>query len=93
MGSRACAANHYVIASELVIAEKCPYVMSNSAILDFPEWFSIIRSLYRSENVARRTVLLKIDIVYKERRFVFRKIWKFFDKYCRNKLKVKIFCL
>ena len=31
VGSRACAANHYVI------AEKCPYVMSNSAIVDFTE--------------------------------------------------------
>ena len=31
VGSRACAANHYVI------AEKRPHVMSNSAIVDFTE--------------------------------------------------------
>ena len=49
MGSRACAANHYVI------AEKCPYVMSSSAIVDFTEWLSITRSLHLSENVVRHT--------------------------------------
>ena len=49
VGSRACAANHYVI------AEKCPYVMSSSAIVDFTEWLSITRSLPLSENVVRHT--------------------------------------
>ena len=88
VGSRACAANHYVIAG------KCPYgiylcMSTSSTDCRLSEQVSITRSLYLSENVVKHTELLKKTfLVYKERAFVFTTIWRLFDKYRRVKLKV-----
>ena len=53
MGSRACKANHYVIAVKCPV---CPYVPLRRA--------SIERSLELSENAVTHTELLKINISF-----------------------------
>ena len=82
VGSRACAANHYVI------AEKCPYFrivcrvqFGDRRLHRIVVDHSFVISFGKCRN-AHGTAENKHFIVYKERAFVFRKIWKLFDKYC-----------
>ena len=61
VGSRACAANHYVIAG------KCPHgiylcMSTSSTDCRLSEQVSITRSLYLSGNVVKHTELLKKNI-------------------------------
>ena len=86
MGSRACAANHYVIAG------KCPYgiylcMSTSSTDCRLSEQVSITQSLYLSGNVVKHTELLKKTfLVYKGEHLYLRvtTIWSLFDKYRRK---------
>ena len=86
MGSRACTANHYVIAG------KCLYgiylcMSTSSTDCQLSQQVSIKQSLHLSGNVIKHTELLKKILVYKGKHLYLR-LFRDFDKYRRVKLKV-----
>ena len=94
VGSRACAANHYVI------VEKCGYPEMYVHIFGehrFTEQVPIWGRIYLSHYVGTHTEWLKIDILFTRGEHLYSgrlfQIGNFLTNIVRIKLKVNIFCL
>ena len=94
VGSRACAANHYVIVEKCGYLEMCVHIFGERR---FSEQVPIWGKIYLSDYVLTHTELLKIDILFTRSKHLYSgrlfQIGNFLTNIVRIKLKVNIFCL